>query len=130
MSHEPNSKSVRRIVLPSGRTIDVVKPAAPQPTPAEGLHVCPQCGSHLVQPLEWGEGQDGTWEMTLGCPNCHWLTEDVFSREQVDRFEEQLDDGLADMLSDLRRMTQANMAEDIERFVYALDADLILPEDF
>ena len=34
------------------------------------------------------------------------------------------------MLSDLRRLTQANMAEEIERFAAALDADLILPEDF
>jgi hypothetical protein len=130
MSHEPNSKSVRRIVLPSGRTIEVVRPAPSQPAPAEGLHVCPECGSHLVQPVEWGEGNSGSWEMTLECPNCHWLTEDMFSRDQVDRFEEQLDEGLADMLSDLRRMTQANMAEDIDRFVRALATDLILPEDF
>ena len=34
------------------------------------------------------------------------------------------------MLSDLRRLTQANMSEDIDRFVAALRADLILPEDF
>ena len=34
------------------------------------------------------------------------------------------------MLADLQRLTQANMAEEIERFVAALDADLILPEDF
>jgi hypothetical protein len=34
------------------------------------------------------------------------------------------------MLSDLRRLTHANMAEEIERFAAALHTDLILPEDF
>ena len=34
------------------------------------------------------------------------------------------------MLGDLRRLTQANMAEEIERFARALDSDVILPEDF
>ena len=34
------------------------------------------------------------------------------------------------MLRDLKRLRQANMAEEIERFVHALNADLLLPEDF
>ncbi len=92
--------------------------------------MCPDCASHLVQPLRWGEGSAGFWEMALECPNCYWSTENVFSREQVDHFEEQLDAGLADMLSDLRRLTQANMSEEIERFATALQVNLILPEDF
>jgi hypothetical protein len=58
------------------------------------------------------------------------MDEGVFDQEQVDTLEEHLDDGLTDMLSDLRRLTQANMTEEIERFAAALNADLILPEDF
>ena len=115
MSQEPDSRSVRRIVLPSGRAIDLVR-SAPKPAAPNGLHVCPECASHLVQPLEWGEGAGGSWELTLQCPNCHWLAEGIYAREQIDQFEQQLDDGLADMLSDLRRLTQANMAEEIERY--------------
>jgi hypothetical protein len=34
------------------------------------------------------------------------------------------------MLSDLRRLTEANMTEEIDLFVRALAADCILPEDF
>jgi hypothetical protein len=34
------------------------------------------------------------------------------------------------MLNDLRRLTQANMAEEIDRLSTALQTDLILPEDF
>jgi hypothetical protein len=48
----------------------------------------------------------------------------------VHELEDKLDDGLADMLRDLRHMTQANMSEEIERFTTALRADMILPEDF
>jgi hypothetical protein len=130
MSHEPKSRSIRRIVLPSGRSIEVVR-SVNSPAPGDaGLHVCPECASHLVQPVYWGEGNAGSWEMTLECPNCYWTTEGVFAREQVDQFEEHLDTGLADMLSDLRRLTQANMSEEIERFATALWVDLILPEDF
>lgn len=98
--------------------------------PTEGLHVCPDCASRLVQPLRWGEGNSGSWEMALECPNCCWSTEAVFSREQVDQFEEQLDAGLAAILSDLRRLTHANMSGEIDRFATALRVNLILPEDF
>ncbi len=34
------------------------------------------------------------------------------------------------VLADLKRLSHANMAEDIERFVAALHAGHILPEDF
>jgi len=80
--------------------------------------------------VQWGETAGGLWEIMLQCPNCDWLTESVFDQEQVDQFEEQLDEGLAEMLGDLRRLTQANMAEEIDRFAAALQTDLILPEDF
>jgi hypothetical protein len=127
--HQPSDKhSIRRIVLPSGRSIEVVRFYLDDG--ADGLHVCPQCGSHLVQPLDWHEAPQGFWELTLHCPNCDWLDEGVFDQDQVDALEEQLDDGLTDMLSDLRRLTQSNMAEEIERFTSALQCDLVLPEDF
>jgi hypothetical protein len=128
MSQPSDSHSFRRIVLPSGRAIQVIRPTKDAAT--SGLHVCPECYSNLVQPLEWGEGASGSWELTLQCPNCYWSIDGVFNREQIDQFEEQLDDGLADMLSDLRRLTQANMVEETDRFIAALRADLILPEDF
>lgn len=127
MSQRP-SHSVRRIVLPSGRAIEVVR-FAPDGTD-RAMHVCPQCQSSLVQPIEWGETAGGYWELVLHCPNCDWQHEGIFDQDQVDAFEEHLDEGLAEMLADLRRLTQANMAEEIERFAVALQTDLLLPEDF
>jgi hypothetical protein len=48
----------------------------------------------------------------------------------VEQLEDQLDEGLIALLHDLQRLTGANMASDIDRFVEALSFDLILPEDF
>jgi hypothetical protein len=119
--------SVKRITLPSGRSIEVVRPAETTPRP---LHVCPSCDSELVQPISWREGDETCWELMLECPNCFWSERGVYSREQVDDLEDRLDDGLCDLISDLHRLAQANMAGDIERFTAALRADRILPEDF
>jgi hypothetical protein len=96
----------------------------------QGLHVCGGCQSELVQPVAWSEAADERWELTLHCPNCGLSTEGVYEREEVDQLEERLDEGLADMLRDLQRLTQANMADEIDRFVSALHADHVLPEDF
>jgi len=48
----------------------------------------------------------------------------------VDRFDEQLDIGTEILLRDLKRLEQANMEDEIDRFVRAVNADAILPEDF
>src|ERR1700694_5527532 len=113
MNQNPERHSVRRIVLPSGKSIEVVRFHDLEKPPPSGLHVCPTCSSELVQPVSWAEAEGQRWELTLACPNCGWLEEGVYERDQVDRLEEQLDDGLAEMLGDLQRLAQANMADDI-----------------
>jgi hypothetical protein len=129
MNQHPDRNSIRRIVLPSGRSIEVVRFYLKE-FKGDGLHVCPECESQLVQPVQWSEAPHGFWELTLECPNCSWLGDGVFDQNQVDRLEEKLDEGLAEMLTDLRRLTHANMAEELERFATALHRDFILPEDF
>jgi hypothetical protein len=125
--------SVHRIVLPSGRKIEVVRfneqtaEADANPGP---LHICPECQCELVQPVDWTEASDDRWELLLRCPNCEWSSEGIYTQGAVEELEERLDEGLADILSDLQRLTKANMAEEIDRFLSALQTDLILPEDF
>jgi hypothetical protein len=68
--------------------------------------------------------------VALRCPNCEWHGSGVFSQELVDWFDEQLDHGTDALVRDLKRLTRANMQEEIDRFVAALRADAILPEDF
>lgn len=123
--------SIHRIVLPSGRKIEVVRfPDDAQQGRRRPLHICPACASELVQPVAWSETKDERWELALRCPNCEWADEGVFEQSEVEELEEQLDEGLAAMLADLHRLTQANMVEEVDRFVAALQGDLVLPEDF
>jgi hypothetical protein len=129
MNHDPKH-SVRRIVLPSGRSIDVVRFTDADAPAHGGLHVCPDCASDLVQPVTWSEASGDSWELVLSCPNCRCCQEGVYTQAQVEDLEERLDDGLADMLDDLQRLAQANMADEMDRFIAALHRDHILPEDF
>jgi len=142
---EPNDTRhyVRRVVLPSGKTIEVVYfeehpavtgvAAAPEPTEVStdtDLHMCGSCGSDLVYPLEWEEAGATHWEVALRCPNCEWCGSGVFEQSVVERFDEELDHGTESLVGDLRRLVAANMEDEIERFVQALDCDALLPEDF
>jgi hypothetical protein len=130
MNQDPKHHSVRKIVLPSGKSIEVVRfndGTAPAP---RGLHICPSCSSDLVQPVAWSEAESECWELVLSCPNCRWYEEGVYTQQEVEDLEEHLDDGLADMLEDLQRLAQANMADEMDRFIEALQGDHILPEDF
>lgn len=79
--------------------------------------------------MSWAETEDA-WELALMCPNCGWTTTGVYGQAEVEELEERLEEGLAEMLADLHRLAQANMTDEVERFVAALDADVILPEDF
>ncbi|HEX2103458.1 MAG TPA: hypothetical protein VHF51_07385 [Solirubrobacteraceae bacterium] len=136
MSRQPdNSPYVRRVVLPSGKTIEVVyfgvqTATAPGVEPTEDLHVCASCDSELVYPVDWDEAGDTHWEVTLRCPNCEWSGTGVFEQDVVERFDEELDRGTEALVRDLKRLMQANMEDEIERFVSALQADHIVPEDF
>jgi hypothetical protein len=133
-SHSHHGQYVRRVVLPSGRAIEVVyfeSPApAPMTSPVEDLHVCPECDRTLVYPVEWEEVSPTHWQVLLRCPSCEWNELGVFDQETVDRFDEQLDVGTEALIRDLKRLTRANMEDEIERFSHALGVDLILPEDF
>jgi hypothetical protein len=141
MSREADNRHyVRRVVLPSGKTIEVVyfdentaldaieRPGLTEVGP--DLHVCATCSSDLVFPVEWDEAGATHWEVTLRCPNCVWSGTGVFEQGVVERFDEELDRGTEALVRDLKRMMHANMEDEIERFVHALEADHILPDDF
>ncbi len=147
--HEGSEQYVKRVVLPSGRTIDVVLfrdgatgkqdpgvvpelelPPAELVEEDQDLHVCVSCNSPLVYPVEWDEVSAEAWRVTLRCPECETFRDGVFAQDTVDAFDEELDAGCEMLTSDLRRLARANMAEDTDRFAAALAAGAILPEDF
>jgi hypothetical protein len=132
----------KRVTLPSGKTIEVVyfadegflpEPDAPAPAPAEeqqDLHVCVECDSELVYPVQWEEAGSDNWSVLLHCPNCDVFRDGVFTQDNVELFDEELDRGADALARDYKRLMRANMADEIDRFVGALNAGAILPEDF
>jgi hypothetical protein len=140
--HEEQTHYVKRVVLPSGKTIEVVyfndapdaaapvQEALPKAEPDQALHACLDCGGELVYPVEWEEAGPNNWSVLLHCPNCDVYREGVFSQDTVEHFDEELDRGADALARDYKRLMRANMAEEIDRFVGALQSDAILPEDF
>jgi hypothetical protein len=139
---EEQSHYVKKVQLPSGKTIEVVyfKDAAQLPDdassfapavePDQDLHVCPDCASELVYPISWDEAGTDRWQVELRCPDCETIREGVYAQATVDAFDERLDMGSDALMADLRRLTRANMAAEIDSFAAALHNDAILPEDF
>src|SRR5919205_3340228 len=100
------SHYVKRVVLPSGKTIEVVyfkdandrvvgqpqtQPSHRPAEPHQDLHKCLDCGSGLVHPVEWEEAGPENWSVLLHCPNCDVCREGVFSQDTVERYDEELD---------------------------------------
>ena len=95
-----------------------------------GCTSAPTATRALVYPVEWEEAGPTHWEVTLRCPNCEWTGTGIFEQDVVERFDEELDRGTEALVGDLKRLMQANMEDEIERFIAALAADADLPEDF
>ncbi len=135
-----NSHYVRKVVLPSGRAIEVVyfdnealvteAPPVLDTATVLDLHVCPECKQELVYPTEWEEASPTHWEVGLRCPNCEWEHVGIYEQTVVDRFDEHLDLGTEALIDDLQRLVTANMEDEIERFSRALVFDAIWPMDF
>jgi predicted RNA-binding Zn-ribbon protein involved in translation (DUF1610 family) len=94
------------------------------------LHICPECGSDLVYPTDWAPATERQWHVALRCPECEWNGGGRYSQDVVDRLDEALDLGTEAVLDDLNILVRANMEDQIDRFVDALNGDQILPEDF
>ncbi|MHB1859794.1 MAG: hypothetical protein ACYCUM_06750 [Solirubrobacteraceae bacterium] len=127
-----------RVTLPDGREVEVVYLGGADGEAGQNLalgnapdlHVCFHCAGVLVHPLDWSDEDADCWRILLRCPECEATREGVFERGEVDALEQELEGGMGSLLSDLRRMTHTNMAEEIEFFVRALEADVIVPSDF
>ena len=111
-------------------TRDVKGVEHPPAEPRQDLHVCVACSSQLVYPLRWEESGPQNWSVRLRCPDCAVCRDGIFSQGTVDAFEEVLDRGTEALTRECERVQRANMADDVERFVGALNADALLPEDF
>ena len=138
---------VKRIVLPSGKTVEIVyfQAAGGEPIITEArevdsdpvlelrvrqIELCAGCGSERVHPMDWVEVEDMRWKLSVRCPDCGWESTEVYEQPEVERYDDLLNDSTDRMIEELDRITRENMAEMVERFRYALDNDGITPFDF
>ena len=137
---------VKRITLPSGKTVEIVyyqmadgEPvAAPMPEKIEAaaelevrrIELCPDCFSDRVHPVDWHEIADMRWELSLRCPDCEWRARDVYDQPEVERYDDVLNDATDRLIEELDRVTRENMTEAVDRFRLALENDGIMPFDF
>ena len=62
-------------------------PKAPAEPPAEAhqdLHLCIECTSDLVYPVQWDESGPENWNVLLHCPNCDVYREGIFAQDTVE----------------------------------------------
>ena len=105
--------------------------SAPRPRTAQpvGAHVC-----RSLQPATGAAGGRGASRSGLAgavaLSELRWSGDVLLDQDQMDRLDEELDEGLAQVAAALDLITQLNMREYAGRFGAALAADAILPEDF
>lgn len=97
---------------------------------ARSLHICPRCGSGLVQPTFWEQADRVNWRVWRRCPECEWTADSVHGAVEIDAFDEQLDRGALELADELGELELANMSAMVEAFLVALRDDLIGPDDF
>jgi hypothetical protein len=129
---------IERFIFPDGTERDMLvfdqstagacRPAAV--SEARDVHVCPLCGSSLVHPTDWHRTAAAAWRITLRCPNCETIRTLTLSRGEVERLNKALYEGTEKLARQADLLARRHFQEETEKFVAALDADLILPIDF
>lgn len=96
----------------------------PPAAPRRHLHLCVSCLEPFVEVDEVLDVTDeGIWTLSLCCRNCGWSNVGECDDVAVEELEEVIDDAA-------RSMSRAADLVSVAAFAFALDADLILPEDF
>jgi hypothetical protein len=103
----------------------------PRTDKSEGLHICPECGSGLVQPTAWEQtAERDDWRIWRRCPECEWFCQGIHGESEIDAFDEQLDRGAHILAEHLRALEHENLQLMADAFVAGLWADLIGADDF
>jgi hypothetical protein len=103
----------------------------PEPAVRRDLHICARCRAPFVVPVSILDvHDDGRYVVELGCSNCEAASLAVHDEASLEALDHELDRSLLAMQEALDTLVLADELERIDRFAEALQADLILPEDF
>ena len=109
-----------------------MRPTAALTTQANDLDVCVACGRSFVGPAAILEvvPHERRYTVELACNNCGHSRIGTYTERTMEELDRALDREQARLEEAATRMYRENMLDEIDRFVAALEADLILPEDF
>jgi hypothetical protein len=98
----------------------------------EDLNVCGSCRRPFVVPEAIVGAPDGTTGLVveLRCTDCGWAYTGVYPPAAVEALDRALDLAEREIRAALEACELCGELERIDRFAEALQADLILPEDF
>ena len=91
---------------------------------------CRSCGSAYVNPVAWRERGDLEWWIRLRCGECGLVREVEVSNEEAERYDADLDRGIAKIASAVARLDRERMIAESDAWAAALERDLIDPGDF
>lgn len=98
---------------------------------APDLHLCRSCTQPFVVPTAVLEVLDrARYRVELSCSNCGWTKIETAGEDRLEALDRELDRQTADMFAMLELWATTRQLEEIDAFARALEADLILPEDF
>ena len=98
--------------------------------PGSGLHQCCVCHADFVVPVDWNEADEHHWRILLRCGECETSGEIIVTDDVAKRLELDIERGVAEIASTLRRLDRMHMAVLLATFVAALNRDLIDASDF
>jgi uncharacterized Zn finger protein len=91
---------------------------------------CRSCGADFVNPVRWHEQGESGWWIRLRCGECGFVREVEVSNEEAERFDAELDRGMAKIASTVARLDHARMTAESDTLAAALERDLIDASDF
>jgi hypothetical protein len=96
-----------------------------------GLDVCTACGRPFVVPVALLDLVDeGLYLLALHCMNCDRLSTGIHEDAELEALEHANDTAIAELQSALEIISVARFIDDVGDFTRALEADVLLPEDF
>jgi hypothetical protein len=91
---------------------------------------CRDCGSTLIQPLEWMPLGNERWCVLVRCPECFRFADRVLDEDQSDEFLAALDEAQDNLKEAAELLNREIFRDECDSFVRALQADLVGPLDF
>ena len=95
-----------------------------------GPHRCLQCGRDFMCPIEWDTVGEEHWLIQSRCGECGAWRSEVVTNAEAKRYDLLLARQSEVIARGLARIDRERMAAELDRFVAALDRDLIDATDF